>query len=73
MTNDRPLRRLLWLDCATCALMALAFALVGGKIDRMTGIPGVVRIAATGILIAAAALMALTAALRPCGCPAPGW
>ena len=63
--SEQLLRRLLWLDFASCAGMAVVLAGAGGVVERVTGLPGGVRIAATAILIAAAAVMALTAMRRP--------
>lgn len=65
MENEQLLRRLLWLDFASCAAMAVVLAGAGDVVERLTGLPGAVRIAATAILIAAAAVMALTAMKRP--------
>jgi len=60
-----PLRRLLWVDAATCAMMSPVLIVGAGTIAQLTRIPEVLLLAAGIALLPIAVFMAWTWARRP--------
>lgn len=63
--SETFLRRVLWLDAATCAVFSLLLLKGGIPLESLLGLPRAVHLIALAILVPAAALMAFCAARRP--------
>lgn len=65
MQPETFLRRVLWLDAATCTVMAVLLLAGGGLLELILGLPRTLHIVAGLLLIPCAALMAVAASRRP--------
>ena len=65
MQPETFLRRVLWLDAATCTGMAVLLLAGGGLLEPLLGLPRALHIMAGLLLIPCASLMAVAASRRP--------
>ena len=69
MQPETFLRRVLWLDAATCTGMAVLLLAGGGLLEPLLGLPRALHIMAGLLLIPCASLMAVAASRRPLADP----